>query len=236
MLAWRWVVQTGFENQQNWVSAVTAGKRTGWLCSAGDPRELHPPRDSQDSMGPSQPLGTGAGDINRAPRIRAHKDKQQRGSELRLGSRAFHSQANGRQPSHRPSTGVWNQENSDQDTATEGLGVLVASNVGSGGGSRGQGRLPGTLPRGWGLSGPHGGGVAGESTGCTCLSGVQPCLRRGCVCVCVSAVCKPISRCGCGCVCWVCVCVSDVLCVCLGCVCAVMSLGVSIRHHLTPRC
>lgn len=78
---------------------------------------------------------------------------------------------------------------------------------------------------------------------------------------CACQVCSPVSGCGCGCVC---VCLSCVLCVCLSCVqpclqvwlwvrvlgvcvclrcavcvsrvCAAMSLGVSVRHHLTPRC
>ena len=81
---------------------------------------------------------------------------------------------------------------------------------------------------------------------------------------CACQVCSPVSGCGCGCVLGVCVHLRCVLCVCLSCVqpclqvwlwvrvlgvcvclrcavcvsrvCAAMSLGVSVRHHLTPRC
>ena len=87
--------------------------------------------------------------------------------------------------------------------------------------------------------------VCSPVSGCGC----------GCVCVCLSCVQTRLQVWLWGCVC-VCVCVSCVqpclqvwlwvrvlgVCVCLRCavcvsrVCAAMSLGVSVRHHLTPRC
>lgn len=179
-------------------------------------------------MGPSQPREQALETLTELPESGHTRASSREGQELRLGSQAFRLCQNGRQLSlsqHR----VWNSE-FHQDTAPEGAGgVLGHQNVGMEAGVGGQGRLPGTLPRGWDSQVPMGVGLLERVLGARACQVCSP--VSGCGCVCVSA-CKPISRCGCGCVCWVCVCVSDVLCVSR----AVMSLGVSIRHHPTPRC